>query len=336
MPLRPVFTARRHLLAGSLVRAFHGASLLGRYLPYAQPQRHGLQVQRDVAWREPVAGDSRAHLLDVWSPGRMSGALPVVLYLHGGGFRGLSKDTHWVMAVGFARAGYLVFNVNYRLAPQFPFPAGAEDACAAFAWVVENAARFGGDPRRIVVAGESAGANLSAVVGVATSWRRPEPFARQVFDLGVQPMALSPACGILQVSRPQRFRDEAKTWWFQQDVIDNCFHVYIGPNEDMAPERGLADPLLIFEGDDPPDRPLPPFFLGCGTADPILGDTRRLEKALKKRGVHHEAQYYPGGVHAFQAFYMMPQARKFHSDQLRFLAEVGGAPDYQLDPPNKR
>src|SRR5262249_2103530 len=148
-------------------------TVLGRLHPDANPQRHRIEVERDIPYLP--TGD-RAHLLDVYRPTSSDGPLPVVLYVHGGGFRILSKDTHWVMGLSFASKGYLVFNINYRLAPRAPFPAALEDTCAAFAWVVRHAARWNGDVGRMVLAGESAGANLVTALSVATSYRRPEPW----------------------------------------------------------------------------------------------------------------------------------------------------------------
>ena len=73
----------------------------------------------------------------------------------------LSKDTHRVMALAYARRGYVVFTINYRLGPEHLFPAPLEDASPhALVWVREHCARFGGDPSRLAIAGESAGANL--------------------------------------------------------------------------------------------------------------------------------------------------------------------------------
>src|SRR5262249_8451053 len=147
------------------------------------------------------------HRLDVYRPlrERRSAPWPVVLYVHGGGFRILSKDTHWMMGLAFARNGYLVFNINYRLAPRHPFPAALSDAADAYAGVARNAASFGGDLSRLVVAGESAGANLAAALAVAACYRRSEPWSRTVWDTGLVPRAALPACGILQVSDTERF-----------------------------------------------------------------------------------------------------------------------------------
>ena len=85
-------------------------------------------------------------------------------------------------------------NINYRLAPRHPFPAAIEDACAAVQFVARRAAEFGADASRLVVAGESAGANLAVSLALCGTYRRPEPFARAVFDAGIQPRAVAAAC----------------------------------------------------------------------------------------------------------------------------------------------
>ncbi|MDP2309555.1 MAG: alpha/beta hydrolase [Pseudomonadota bacterium] len=311
--------------AGLLNHVFAFSSRAARMLPVAQPARYGVALERDVAWRAPLPSAPDAHLLDVYRPVGAAGPLPVVIYLHGGGFRGLDKDTHWVMGIGFANAGYLVFNVNYRLAPRHRFPAAAEDACEAWIWAVRNAARFGGDPARIVVAGESAGANLAAVVGVATAWRREEPWARAAFDEGVSPCAIAPACGILQVSDPGRFARRKNIGRLTNSVISGCFYGYVGRDEDPTGDHGLADPLVVVERAPPPHRPMAPTFLAVGTRDPLLDDTRRFAAALASHGSPVEARYYKGMEHAFHAWMVRPQARLCWGDQLRFLGGYSGA-----------
>ena len=143
-------------------RALHVVARVAYNVPIAKPERHGIRLLRDVPYRD---SGRRSHLLDIYRP-KGAGLRPAVLYVHGGGFAILSKDTHRVMAMAFARQGYVVFNINYRLGPQHRYPAALEDAAAALLWVKEHARAFGADPSPIVLAGESAGANL-----VAALWR---------------------------------------------------------------------------------------------------------------------------------------------------------------------
>ena len=303
---------------------FRGGSKLAQLHPRARPEAHGVRVERDVAY---AATGAHHHLLDVYSPApdhpaRARGPLPVVLYVHGGGFRILSKDSHWVMGLSFARRGYLVFVVNYRLAPAHPFPAALEDCADAYAWVVENAARWGGDLDRLVLAGESAGANLVSSLAIAATFERPEPYARAVFATGRVPRAVAAACGILQVSDTARLGRRRALSQFLSDRLHEVERAYLETSS--SPDRTLADPLLVLEGDEAPARPLPPMFLPCGTKDPLLDDTRRMGAALARRGVPGEVRIYPGEVHAFHAFVWRPAAKRCWRDTFAFLdAHVG-------------
>jgi acetyl esterase len=289
----------------------------GRVLPNARPERHGVERIENVPY---VDTDAEHHRLDVYRPvNNRTGPLPVVLYIHGGGFRILSKDTHWLMAIAFARRGYLVFNINYRLAPAHPFPAAVEDGCAALAWVMQNAARFGGDLDRLVFAGESAGGNLVTSLAIATAWPRPEPWAKRVWESGARPRAVLPACAILQVTDVDRINRRKRLSRFIHDRLREVEDAYLPPTHPHGEARDLADPLVWLERADPPLRPLPPFFAGVGTADPLLDDTRRLKQALDRLGVACEAHYYPGEIHAFHALVWRPAARAYWRDSFAFL-----------------
>ena len=310
---------------------FEGASRLARLHPLARPQAHRVEVIRDVPYQSTGLRD---HLLDVWRPmqhsarhphpgptGGPTGPMPIVLYVHGGGFRILSKDTHWIMALHFARRGYLVFSINYRLAPTFPFPAAMEDCAAAFRWVAHQAHRYGGDLSRLIVAGESAGANLATSLTVASCFEPQSELSQRVFDAGVVPIATLPACGILQVSDVARFgrRRPLPSWLTDRLVEVQTSYLHAEPHESM---RFLADPLLALESDARTARPLPPFFAAVGTKDPLLDDTRRLGVALTRRGVRCDTRYYPGEVHAFHAFVWRKYAQQCWRDTFDFLLDV--------------
>jgi arylformamidase len=124
---------------------------------HEQPPYEGVELARDERY-----GPDERHRLDVFAP---PGArdLPVVVFVHGGGFVRGDKSTpgspyHENVGLWACRAGLVGVTMTYRLAPEHRWPAGAEDVAAAVAWLRENVARFGGDPDRIVLMGSSAGA----------------------------------------------------------------------------------------------------------------------------------------------------------------------------------
>ncbi len=301
--------------------AFNSLARVGRMHPKARPERHQVEVLRDIAYAPDHMNE---HLLDIYRPTSGPGPFPVVFYVHGGGFRILSKDTHWIMGLAFARQGYLVVSINYRLAPRYRYPAAIEDACNALAWTWKHIGHYGGDRDRLILAGESAGANLTASLAIATSYRRPEPWARQIFDLGVRPVAAIPACGILQVTDVDRFRRRRPLSAFLYDRLDEVSRAYLGSDPKVSLD--LADPLLVLERGERPERPLPRFFSFAGTKDVLLDDTRRLHAALGRLGVPSQVAYYPGELHAFHALIWRPQAVECWRTTFAFLTEALAQP----------
>lgn len=276
----------------------------------------------------PYGQDHRAQRLDVYRPVRKPGPWPVVFYVHGGGFSILSKDTHWAMALSFARRGYLVVNVDYRLAPKHRFPLPIQDVMLAYAWMLDHVAEYGGDDGQIVLAGESAGANLVLTSTLATMHERPEPWARVLFDRGRVPDAVLPACGILQVTNIERFAhgDDTPNAFIMQRIV-GVGRSYLGaaamrPRDPEPGPLDLADPLVWIERGDASSRPMPPVFAPVGGADPILADTVRLHQALRAQGSRCEAPIYPDARHAFHALVWRSQARQCWRDTHVFLADV--------------
>ena len=114
--------------------------------------------------------------------------------------------------------------------------------------------------------------------------------------------------------------DDLKT--LLSDRIEMVCRQYLG---DEKHSGSLADPLSILESEWMPERSLPPMIAICGTADPILDDTRRLGAALERRRVGHAVKIYPGGIHAFHAAYWTPLGQEAWADQFTFLADVMGS-----------
>ncbi len=309
---RTLWRRARSLLATAF---FEALAATGRMHPAASPRRHGVEVADDIPY-----GPHPQQVLDVYRPVHRPKPWPVVFYVHGGAFHLLSKDTHWLMGLVFARFGYLVVNISYRLAPAHPYPAAIEDTCTAFKWLADHVGELGGDPERVAVAGESAGANLISALTLAACQRREEPWARAVFDSGLVPRAALPFCGMLEVSRPERFSQRRRLPRWIDGMIHDASASYLhGHSATPGPATALADPLRIMETAATLDRPLPAFFAPVGTRDPLLDDTRRLAAALAARNVPCEARYYPGGIHAFHALVWDPSARRCWRDALAFL-----------------
>lgn len=307
----------RRVVGDILEWSFRGLSGMGRLSPAAWPSRYGLEVLRDIPYGPTQESH---HRLDVYRPKQRDTLLPAVLYIHGGGFRILSKETHWMMGINFSRENYVTFNINYRLAPKHPYPAAAQDCVDALLWVMKHAEEYGADPNRIILAGESAGGNLVTMLTVASHYNNiGEPWAQKLFDAAPSIQAVLPGCGLLQVSRPDRFFLRRSIPYIVRDRVVVVCVGYLPEHFNRPGEAPLADPLLILEGDQQPDRPLPPFFTFAGDKDVIMDDTLRLQSALLHLDTECETRIYPKQGHAFHANIFSKVARQCWQHQHDFL-----------------
>lgn len=158
------------------------------YAPLQEKEPYkGVKVARDVRY-----GPDERNLLDVFSPESAGGSRPVLMYVHGGGFVGGTKhapgspfyDNIHLWAV---RHGMVGVNMTYRLAPAAKWPAGAEDVGRAVAWVHQDIAKYGGDPARIYIMGNSAGAtHVADYLAQAAEHRLPAtPVAGAILLSGI-------------------------------------------------------------------------------------------------------------------------------------------------------
>jgi acetyl esterase len=288
-------------------RAVHAAARVRYAMPDASPSRFGIAVHRDIPY---APREGSWNKLDIYVPTRPQRPLPVVMYVHGGGFSMLSKDTHRVMALAIARAGYLVFNINYRQGPGHLYPEPLEDACSALVWVRGQCARFGGDPERLAIAGESAGGNLVTALAVACAFRRPEPFAKALFDQEIHLKAVVATYGFLDLGHTSQYLAHPRMSRWTKALLHDAARSYLGSDLERANDlHPLASPLRIIE-DGVPARPLPPFFVSVGTRDPLLRCSKRLKAALDGLGVPCELHVSPGEIHGYDAMLWRASARE--------------------------
>lgn len=294
---------------------------LTRGLPHDLRRREGMRIDEDVPYGPRGLPD---HALDMIRAETTPQGAPVLVYVHGGGFASCSKNTHISLGLAYARRGFVVANVNYRRSPEHAYPAALEDVALAIEWLRQHAARFGGDPSRIVLAGESAGANLVTALTVAACYPLDHPVSKRLRAIDFRPVAVLAGAGVYQVSQIERLLS-ASTPAVVRHALFATAEGYLGKNRKPPRTTHLADPLLHLE-QAAPDRPLPSFFVFCGTADPLLDDSVRLAKALEQRGADVELRLYPGEPHAFHAIASRPAARTCWADKDAYIAKRGLVP----------
>ena len=214
----------------------------------------------------------------------------VVLYLHGGGYVMGSINTHREMVSHISReAKARVLIINYRLAPEHPFPAAVEDSTAAFQWLLKE----GVSPGRIVVAGDSAGGGLTVATLVALRDRGdPLPAAA---------VCLSPWVDMEATGQSMTTKAEEDPI-VQREAIMRMGEAYLGGAD---PREPLAAPLYAnLTG-------LPPMLIQVGTSEILFDDATRLAERAKEAGVDVTLEPWEGMIHVWQLFAsMVPESKK--------------------------
>lgn len=222
-----------------------------------------------------------------WPPVEQHDNLPVLVYYHGGGWAIGDLDTHDHVARAHAvGAEAIVVSVDYRLAPEHPFPAGVEDAWAALRWVGDHAAELGGDPTRIAVAGDSAGGNLSAVMALRARDAGGPPL---VFQLLWYPVAIG------DIKAPS-FIENADAYILNRDVT-NAFLTWYLPGVDLDDPGSLPTDVAPANADSLSG--LPPAFIGTAEHDPLRDDGGKYAQLLTAAGVAVQHSNEPTMVHGY-------------------------------------
>lgn len=219
-------------------------------------------------------------------PDDAAGERPVVVFFHGGGWVICDLDSHDHSARRVCRdAGAVVVSVDYRLAPEAPFPAAVDDAYAALCWVADHARELGADPAALTVMGDSAGGNLAAVVAQIARDEGGPAVARQVL---VYPATdARQKSGSFDANAEGYFLTAAHCVWFREQ--------YLGADGDPAHPR--VSPLLA---DDLAG--LPAAHIVTAGCDPLCDEGRAYGKALRDAGVAVTEGHFPGMFHGFFGF----------------------------------
>jgi acetyl esterase len=261
------------------------------------PGLRGAERVEDLALPGP-AGDLPARL---YRPARGGVSCPLIVFFHGGGFVFGSLDSHYD---GFCRAlsgeaSAAVLSVDYRLAPEHPFPAATDDCRAAMAWAAAHATSLGADPSRLFVAGGSAGGNLAAVTALRLRDEGGPRLAGQVLIYPVADFHTPPTQSYLDFAEGHHLTRADMMWFWEQYLADadHAANPYAAPlrARDLA---GVA-----------------PAFLLTAEYDPLRDEGERYAARLAAAGVKVALRREAGMIHGFLAF---PTART--ADVLRRAA----------------
>ena len=284
MPLHPQAEKLLSLLQGALPRdpaVLSPAALRAGYRALVAGRR-GPEVEKVEDRRIPGPGGEIP--VRLYRP-RTRGPLPLLVFLHGGGFVVCDLDTHDPLCRLLANAvGCAVLSVDYRLAPEAKFPAAPEDCYAATCWAAENARALGTDPSRIAVAGDSAGGNLAAVVAQQVRDRSGPDLVHQLLIYPVTHHAFDTLS----------YRENAEGYFLTRGMMEWFWNHYL-----EKPEHGrdpLASPLVAEDVSG-----LAPATVVTAEFDPLRDEGEAYAERLRAAGVPVELQRYDGMFHGFFA-----------------------------------
>jgi acetyl esterase len=233
--------------------------------------------------------------------------LPILLYIHGGGFRNCGLDTHDSICRGLANlAGVLVVAIDYRLAPEHPFPAAVNDCYAALEWVSEHSGEIGGDPDRIAIGGDSAGGNLSAVTALKA---RDLNGPTLVFQLLIYPATN------LASMETDSWTDLGEGYLLTREGVNFMRRQYAPELTDR--QSSEVSPLLAKD-----HSGLPPALVITAEFDPLRDEGEAYAQKLAAAGVPVRHVRYEGVLHGFFGIPVFRKGRKSLEETAEVLREV--------------
>jgi acetyl esterase len=291
---------RVETMTGAQARAI----IKSRFVPPAQPEQVGGVNEETI---EGSDGPIRAR---IYQPLSTADTLPILVYAHGGGFVFCDLDSHDGLCRSLAnQIPAVVVSVDYRLAPEHPWPAAADDMYTAARWAQRNAERLGGDPRRIVVGGDSAGGNLAAVTALIARDRGGPALAGQLLLYPV----------IAADFDTDSYRLFGQGFYNPKSALKWYWDQYVPSHADR--EHPYASPL---NGD---LDGLPPAVIVIAGHDPLRDEGIAFGDALDAAGVTMVQCRYEGGIHGFMTMPMLDLAQRARAEvcnELSLLLERAG------------
>lgn len=231
-----------------------------------------------------IDGPAGALALRIYRAGQ-PGGLPLLLFMHGGGFVLGDLDSHDELARALTAAtGCVTVAVEYRLAPENPYPAASDDCLAALHWAAAHAAELGADPGKLIVIGDSAGGNLAAVTALRARDEGGPAIAGQVL---IYPTA--------DLSAPMRPAPDGEFYILSPETRKFFNEAYLSDLEQVR--LGTVSPLLADSLED-----LPPVFMITAEYDPLCEQGEALAARYAASGVATTQVRYDGAIHGFMTF----------------------------------
>lgn len=243
---------------------------------------------------EYAKADGKPLLLDLYVPKEGKGPFPLVIWVHGGGWKSGSKET-FRPAQGLLGKGFAVASINYRLSGEAIFPAQIDDCKASVRWLRTNAAKYNLDPRRFGAFGSSAGGHLVALLGTSG---KGDDQVQAVCDF------YGPT-DLIAMAKTPGYERHASPQSPESQLIG-------GPVLENVEKCKAANPLTYIGKD------TPPFLIVCGDKDPVVpeGQSQLLHEALQKAGIESTLKVIPGAKHGGPEF-MSPEIQNLVAEFFR-------------------
>ena len=254
------------------------------------------------------------NLLDLYIPedkninaNKAGCALPVIVSIHGGGFFYGDKELYRFYCMHLAQSGFAVVNYNYRLAPEFKFPAPLEDAAAVLRWISENAEKYNLDKHNIFMTGDSAGAQLVSQMGCILTNKRYSDLFKLVLPKDLRIGAVSLACGVYSFPSSQ-----------DTELISDMQRDYFGDLRLLDDEKVKVQKYITQE--------YPPAFVFSSYCDFLYAECEPMAKLISARGGQAEYRIFgsedrPDIGHVFHVNMKLEEGEKANIAQIGFFRE---------------